>query len=150
MHLLREPALLSVDAPQTTHGALRGEGVWAAMAIHAHFLVTTDAMATGSLPRHGSQELDLGSCRLVVVAMVTVFGGKLAAVWVEVVHVAHLDGLDALDLLPVPKDGRVDALALLVVTLYRLLGRTRNGAGLWKRRDSLRKLGPRLYTRLLD
>jgi hypothetical protein len=120
------------------------------MSIHAHVLVTADAMATGRLARHGSQELDLGRCRLIVVTMVTVLGRELAAIGMEIVHIAHFDRLDALDLPPVSEDRRVDTLAFLVVTLCRFLGCTRNGAGLWKRRDSLRKLGPGLYTRLLD
>jgi hypothetical protein len=147
MHLLRESALLSVDAPQPTHGALRSESVWASMSVHAHFLVTGSAMATGSLARNRSQELDLCSCRLVVVTMVTVLGRELAAIGMEIVHVAHFDSLDALNLPPVSEDRRIDALTFLVVTLCRLLGCAWNGAGLWKRRDSLRKLGPRLHTR---
>lgn len=150
MHLLRESALLSVDAPQTTHGTLCGKRVWTFVAIHAHIFITADATATGSLARHGPQEPDLRLRRLVIVTMVTVFGGKLATVGMEVVHVAHLDSLDALDFLPVPQDGRIDALSFLVVTLCGLFRRTRNGTRLWERCDGLRKLGPRLHTGLLD
>jgi hypothetical protein len=116
MHILRESALLPVDAPKTTHGAFGGKGIRAAMSIHAHILVTADPMATGRLARHGAQELDLSGTWLVVMAMVTVFGSELAAIRVKVVHVAHLDGLDALNLLPVSEVRRIDALAFLVVT----------------------------------
>lgn len=48
--------------------------------------------------------------------MIAVFGGKLTAIWVKVVHVAHFDVLDALYLLPVPRNGRIDTLSFLVVT----------------------------------
>jgi hypothetical protein len=115
MHILRESALLSVDAPKTTHGALGRQRIRAAMSIHANILVTANTMATSRLTRHGAQELDLSGTRLVVVAVIAVLGGELATVRVKVVHVAHLDGLDALNLLPVSEVRRIDALASLVV-----------------------------------
>jgi hypothetical protein len=116
MHILRESALLPVDAPKTAHGAFCGKGIRATMPIHAHILVAANTMATGRLARHGAQELDLSGTWLVVMAMVTVFGSELATIRVKVVHVAHLDGLDALNLLPISEVRRIDALAFLVVT----------------------------------
>jgi len=86
------------------------------MTVHAYTLVTADTVAAGRFARHGSQELNLRRCRLVVVAMVTVLGGKLAAIRMEVVHVAHLDLLDALFVLPVCENWWVDTPAFLVVT----------------------------------
>ena len=142
MHILRKPALLPINAPKTTHSTLSRQRERTTMAINAHSLVTADAMATSSLTRNGTQESDLRRRGLVIVAAVAVIGGELAAVGVEVVHVAHFDGFDALDLLPVSDDGRVDALAFDVMAWCGLFGRAWNGVGLWEGRDGLREFGP--------
>lgn len=49
MHFLREPALLPVDAPETTHSALGRHRVRTTMAVYTHTLVTTDTVAAGRL-----------------------------------------------------------------------------------------------------
>ena len=138
----REPTLFAHDAPKPTHAALRHRRVRAAMAVDADEFVAGNAILTSRLARDRSEDLDLAIGGIVIVAMVAPLLRPLAAVWVEVVHVAHLDLLDALQGLPVEIERCIDTLTLLVVTLIWLLDCAWDGVGLRERSDILCKLGP--------